>query len=642
MFKSAKWIWYERAGTQNSFGEFYGSFFSSGDATCRISCDGDYTLFINGKYASSNQYGDFEHYKSVDTIDITPYVRNGENHVAILVWHFGKDSQRYKKYAPGVICEICQGESVLFATGESTLCRQSRAYQTGFAREISSQLGFSYAYNSLNEDGWMLGNGSGMKKAYPVDKKCVFVPRPNKKLILGDFVKCRKIGGNLYDLGKEYVGLLSFSLLAKADGKITVSFGECLENGHVKRNIGSRDFSIDYTAKAGENRYTNYMLRFACRYLEIETDVDVEIQEIGLLPQFYPVSDKPHGWSGLDGEIYDICINTLKLSMMEHYVDCPWREQCLYAFDSRNQMLSGYYAFDGGNFEYVKSNLLLIGKDRRDDGLLSICSPSGIDLTIPSFSLYYLISVREYIEHSGDTKIIGQVGDKLKEILNTFLQNTKDGLVYKHTGDCHWNFYDWSPHADGSLWSSEASVPNAIITVLTILGLKSYREICNLCTLPFEFTSQLEEISKRAKEEFFDPCQGLFLTARDGYPTELVNALAVKAGLASKEETAFIAEKLSKKELISCSLSMKCFVYDALIQTDKEKYANFILNDIRCTYKPMIDTGTVWETVEGASAFDNAGSLCHGWSATPIYYYNILKNQYKNGGARTRAPLSLF
>ena len=66
---------------------------------------------------------------------------------------------------------------------------------------------------------------------------------------------------------------------------------------------------------------------------------------------------------------------------------------------------------------------------------------------------------------------------------------------------------------------------------------------------------------------------------------------------------------------------MKCFVYDALIKTDLDGYRDFILNDIRKAYEPMIEVGTVWETIEGASDFDNAGSLCHGWSSTPIYYY---------------------
>jgi hypothetical protein len=42
----------------------------------------------------------------------------------------------------------------------------------------------------------------------------------------------------------------------------------------------------------------------------------------------------------------------------------------------------------------------------------------------------------------------------------------------------------------------------------------------------------------------------------------------------------------------------------------------------------MLDNGATsfYETEEGADAFDKAGSLCHGWSSIPIYYFNkILK-----------------
>ena len=60
--------------------------------------------------------------------------------------------------------------------------------------------------------------------------------------------------------------------------------------------------------------------------------------------------------------------------------------------------------------------------------------------------------------------------------------------------------------------------------------------------------------------------------------------------------------------------------------TDEKKYKDFILNEIRTNYKKMLDAGstTVWETVNGSSDFDNAGSLCHGWSAVPIYVYHRL------------------
>ena len=78
--------------------------------------------------------------------------------------------------------------------------------------------------------------------------------------------------------------------------------------------------------------------------------------------------------------------------------------------------------------------------------------------------------------------------------------------------------------------------------------------------------------------------------------------------------------------LTDCSLSLKAFKYDALLAVDRDGYAAFILDEIRRSYKKMLDFGsdTVWETEEGYTAFRSAGSLCHGWSAIPIYYFSIL------------------
>ena len=40
----------------------------------------------------------------------------------------------------------------------------------------------------------------------------------------------------------------------------------------------------------------------------------------------------------------------------------------------------------------------------------------------------------------------------------------------------------------------------------------------------------------------------------------------------------------------------------------------------------MLEKGATsfWETINGDADFGNAGSLCHGWSAMPIYYLNRL------------------
>ena len=37
-----------------------------------------------------------------------------------------------------------------------------------------------------------------------------------------------------------------------------------------------------------------------------------------------------------------------------------------------------------------------------------------------------------------------------------------------------------------------------------------------------------------------------------------------------------------------------------------------------------VGTTTVWETDKGVSDFNNAGSLCLGWSALPVYYIHLV------------------
>ncbi len=628
VFANSKFIWINDTNT-DTYGEFYASFKANSSPICRLSCDGDYTLFINGKYVASNQYGDFEHYKIYDEIDLSNHITKGENHFALLVHHFGKDSQRYKRYQAGVIFEVLENGKAILESGESVLSRKSKGYVSGICREITGQLGFSYTYNAKNEDGWQFGDGADLEKSVAVSKNCTFFKRPNKKLSLGDKAFGKIISKEsdthfIVDLGREITGLLFFEIEGEAN--INIAYGESLTKGKVRKIIGGRNFSIDYFSKEGINDFTHYMLRFACRYLEITATSPIILHKIGLIPQFYPIARRSQPiLSDTDRKIYEACVNTLELCMMEHYVDCPWREQCLYAFDSRNQMLCGYYAFENGNCDYVRSNLLLMSKDVRADELLSICYPCGIDLTIPSFSLHYVTSVKEYLIHTGDFSLFYDVESKICDVLNVFVSRLENGLCPTFEGKKHWNFYDWSPFSEGALYQSTKKDFDCLLNCLLIIALKNYKEICSIVNKNFEYEKDLISLQNATKNAFFNKEKQLFFVKEENSYTELANSLAILADLCTQDEAKFICEALKNGELIPCSLSFKCFKYDALLKTDEE-YKAVILDEIRSTYLKMAEqTNTVWETAEGESAFDNAGSLCHGWSAIPIYYYNILK-----------------
>ena len=159
-FEKARPIWHKNQYTENDFAEFYDTVnYNGGSATFCVSVSGDYTLFINGKYVESNQYGDFPHYKVYDEIEITDYLKKGENTVCILGWYFGKSGMRYNTPTPSLIYELkIDGETVL-CSSENTLSRKSKAYKSGFERKISVQFGYSFSYDATKEDNWLLAGG---------------------------------------------------------------------------------------------------------------------------------------------------------------------------------------------------------------------------------------------------------------------------------------------------------------------------------------------------------------------------------------------------------------------------------------------------------------------------------------------------
>lgn len=621
VFKDASWIWYTETPEADTYGDFTDKFiYNGGKVICRISCDGDYTLKINSKYVSSNQYADYEHYKSYDEIDITEYLVVGENTFECLVWHYGIGSYRYLPAQAGLLYEILCDDNVIAKSNCETLSRENPNYKNRYLKLITPQLGQSFLYDAS------LSSNTSYSNSVTVNKKCNLIPRPIKKSVLlpKKEITILKNDGNHYlvDLGEETVGFPTLKLTSNTEQKLTIAWGEHIVDGGVRSLIGDRNFTFEYTTRIGLNDYTNYMIRLGCRYLEVFCENDIELDYVSLIPLVYPVDIIPKKFDNeLDQKIYDVCVRTLKLCMMDRYVDTPWREQGFYVYDSRNQMHCGYHTLENKNKDYARAGLILISKGIREDGLLPITYPNGNDLPIPSFSLHYFTSVREYIEHTGDLTLAEDVYDVLLKIANKFVSHIKEDLMYYFDVPYYWYFYDWSPFMDGYGARNE-EVPDLMMNCLLIIALENFKVISEKIGKPFVFQPIIDKLRKNTKLEFFCKENGLF-TMHKGQDefTELGNSVAIIAGLVTKEEGAVICDKMVNKEVHSCSLSMKCIKFDAMLSID-EKYCENIIAEIRETYKYMLDQGatSVWEVIEGDYAFGNAGSLCHGWSSVPVLY----------------------
>ncbi|MBQ2757842.1 MAG: hypothetical protein IJF31_05085, partial [Clostridia bacterium] len=161
---------------------------------------------------------------------------------------------------------------------------------------------------------------------------------------------------------------------------------------------------------------------------------------------------------------------------------------------------------------------------------------------------------------------------------------------------------------------------------LFVLALDSFHAICNGAGLPFRYEGIVKNMRAQIRHTFWSAQGALALYGGGEEYTVLGNALAICGGVLQGEEAAAVAALIVSGRLTSPSLSMNIFKYEALLQVDGEKYRTYILNEIRDTYEKMLAAGstTVWETAGGADDFEGAGSLCHGWSAVPIYIYHKL------------------
>src|SRR5690606_22072209 len=171
-----------------------------------------------------------------------------------------------------------------------------------------------------------------------------------------------------------------------------------------------RNFANRYVASDGYQEFLHPYLRLAGRYIQVHiippagaTEQPVILQYAGLRPTPFPVEHVGVFKSPdtLHNTIWDVSRRTLELCMHEHYEDCPWREQALYSMDARNQALAGYYCF--GNYDFAAASIKLLGQGMNEkDGLLELCAPADVVITIPSFSLAWILMLDDYLLFSGD------------------------------------------------------------------------------------------------------------------------------------------------------------------------------------------------------------------------------------------------
>lgn len=676
LFDSAQWIFCDSGLQEIKDKAFiYKTDFSASKCrtTLYIAAHSQYAVYLNGVFVEAGQYDDYEDWQVYDTLDITDFIKEDKNELVIWQYVAGEDFSTRSKLIPGIIFSIFADDKCLLSSGEDCLAVVDNRV-LGLCEKINRQLGFTLDFDASAT----LGE---FKPSVLANKEKNLSPRPVKKLITeaqvsGKLVGCGvftdsdksatkairmqnaailkrekselfvedtplkwEITDNetdgvwlLYDCD-ESAGLLDFCLDLPKGTEVLIGFGEHLDDGRVRTSIGERSFCFRYIAKEGENKFFYPLFRLGLRFLSLHIYSKIgSVSYAGIHRQHYPLNlNKYNIENQLHSKIYDIAANTLSLCMHEHYEDCPWREQALYTMDSRIQCLCGYYAFS--EYEFPKANFRLIAHSLKDDGLLDLCPPGKVIVNIPCFTAVFVRQIYEYVLYSKDLALAEELFGVLQRIVEGFLVRISDnGLIPAYKGNGMWNFYEWKKGLDGLgdefddfavLTEDVYELPlNAFVSD----AFSCFSKLCEMLgknDLAEEYQNHNLKLNRRMDEAFWSEEYSAYSTRLSEKPThELTQGLMLFVKAVPKEKVEAVTEHIKNGDFVSATLSMTIFVYDALINSN-ESNLEYVINDIEKKWGIMIDKGcqTFWETELGADDFEKAGSLCHGWSAVPIYIF---------------------
>ena len=327
--------------------------------------------------------------------------------------------------------------------------------------------------------------------------------------------------------------------------------------------------------------------------------------------------------------IFDLSVRTLHLCMQNEIWDGIKRDQLPWMGDLYTEALASYLLF--GDYRLVGRTLAVLAdlgpgperplEQRRSPGLYAIWRTASGDINgIPSYTLWYLVGLWDYWQHSGDLELIGQFRAELSAALDHLASWVgDDGLWRLRSG---WDFVDWAPLTPAERWM--------YCHLLAYRALGGGMELLEALGQPVTAYAALRErMAAAARREWLEA--GGFGAAHHA------NAQAICSGILSPlESSALFQDLLQPDPPLSMTYWHRYLDLTAAQRVDAIPWG---LEYIRRHWGRALEVGmsTLWEAFDPAwigpdpHALSMVGagyaryggyetSQCHGWSCGPAIW----------------------
>ena len=593
-------------------------------AHVKIAADSKYWLWINGEmvvFEGGLKRGPNYNDTYYDEVDVSPYLKQGENVIAVLVWYFGKNGfSHHSSGKAGFIFELFTDNNLQLVSDKTWLALPHTAYLHSYE---GSQPNYRLSESNVIYDA-RRDPGRFMEKDFETDtRNAVYEVGPAGIAPWNNLVKRPVPLWKDYGL-QNYVESPIMPFIARGDTikcklpynaqitpflKVKAKAGQKIElRTDNYKGGGEYNLRAEYITRDGVQEYESLgWINGHEMYYIIPEGVEVlelKYRETGYDTEFAGSFESP---DTLLNTLWTKAQRTLYVNMRDSYMDCPDRERAQWWGDVVNQMTESFYALCPQSHLLARKGIYEIMAWQKEDGTLYSPIPAGnwnSELPMQMLNSVGFYGFWTYFLYTGDTVTITEVLPGVKKYLELW-QIDESGLVENRPGD--WTWGDWGDNKDMPVlyntWYFLACRGYALMA--EALGLDGEREWAE---------NRILNIRENFNETFWT---GEEFRSPDytGQTDDRANALAILAGFADPDYYPVLMEVFEENQ--HASPYMEKYVLEALFAMGYDELA---LERMKRRFLPMIESEltTLWEGWGIGTEGYGGGTYNHGWSGAGL------------------------
>ena len=655
-WEGAQWIWQEEDGPSNTWMSFRKTIeveeipeivetHIAVDSKFWLWINGEMVLFEGGLSRGPSQAGDWNRKKKItptnswyETINIQPYLKKGNNTIAILVWFWGRETHKgthIDSGKGGLLFSADIGNQKLVSNA-SWKAIQHPAYNNSIPPASKALVQYPVQFNAQksmqdwSENAWYTANFDDSNWPKAIEKgKAGIAPwynlEPNivPQLInhgLKNYINHDDLKFPFISKGQTIKCKLPFNKQITPYLEVEAKAGDTI---FVTTDNRLNKITATYITKSGTQKFESFSWMNGN---EIRYTIPEGVKVKALKYRWMSVGEMV-GKFEIDDPFYNrlwwMGNNTLFVCARDNFMDCPDRERALWIGDVADQTGYLFYSMDNAGRQLLKKAILQT-MSFSQDGVIGALGPLRVRELVAQSLQFIAQGIWPYYLNTGDKETLRKVYPFVYEYLALFPMQENGLPEYRvRKSPDSWDWVDW-----GVKKTADKEPIQMAFYYLALNKAKEMAEILGEETHAKWYEERMKNMKPAFEKAYWK--DGFYSSSKDKLKDDRANAIAIVSGIANPKfhnqivDNVLIPNKYSSPHFEWIAEEAMCIAgrYKASLARMKDQYQSQVDKKSMSTLYEM---------------FPKGGSYNHAWNGS-----NKILSKYIAGVAPTKVGWSEF